>query len=235
MPDHPLALELLRTVEIPIAAPSANVSGRPSPTTAGHVRADFGNRLDAIVDGGATSVGLESTVVALEHGHIHILRPGGITREELQEVAPVVEDSTTDGETVKSGARGHAKAVRPPRSPGVRYQHYAPHGEMTLVLGDEEAVTDYILNQVTTGEEHNLRVGILCFSETADAYPEKNTIVLGERFDLTMAAQHLYAALREMDERGVQRIYAEGVPTYGLGQALMNRLTKAAGGRIVQV
>jgi L-threonylcarbamoyladenylate synthase len=144
-----------------------------------------------------------------------------------------IQQTTQAAQAVTVSTNPHI--IRAPRSPGMKYKHYAPRGMMTLVLGDETTVSAYILQRVAQAKKQHLRVGILAFTETAEAYPAEDTLVLGERFDLTMAAQHLYAALREMDDRGVQRIFAEGVDAIGLGQALMNRLTKAAGNRIIRV
>jgi L-threonylcarbamoyladenylate synthase len=226
MPDHPVALELLRQAGCPVAAPSANRSGRPSPTTAGHVLEDLAGRIDGLVDGGATGVGLESTVVELEgDGLVRILRPGGITAEELQAALPlaviVTDDELGDEAT--------------PRSPGMKYAHYAPQGELTLVSGERESVAAAIQAAVDDGRAAGLSTGVLAFDERASRYAADLVIGMGSETKLEDAAQGLYAALRQFDSAGIQRIWAESPAKAGIGAALLNRMAKASGGRLETV
>jgi len=320
MPAHPVALRLIAAAGCPVAAPSANRSGRPSPTLAAHVREDLDGRIDGIVDGGPAEVGLESTVVMVAGGRIHVLRPGGVTREALAEaagcevvvdgVAGVGEDEGRDGigcgtggvesggeygaaggrtsgaddglrsgdahaagsgaddglrsgdahaagsgaddgsrsgderaggsgadDGSRSGAEraGDSGGISAPRSPGVKYAHYAPRGEMTLVIGERGAVRDYIGREAATARAAGCRTGVLAWEEHAAEYDADAVVVCGSLARPEEAARRLYAALREFDERGIGRIWAEGCPPEGIGLALMNRLAKASGGRIVRV
>lgn len=226
IPDHRAALALLREAGCPVAAPSANRSGRPSPTLAGHVLDDLNGRLDGIVDDGATGVGLESTVVELAGERtIRILRPGGITAEALRQALP--------GAVIDSEPAGELESA--PRSPGMKYAHYAPKGELELVLGRPEAVTAYIRSRQEEAHGRGEITGVLSFEERLAAYEADQVRSLGSEDELEGAAHVLYAALREMDAAGVQRLWAEGCGESGIGAALMNRLVKAAGNRIVRV
>ncbi|MBH5320545.1 threonylcarbamoyl-AMP synthase [Paenibacillus sp. GSMTC-2017] len=227
MPDHSVSLELLRLSECPVAAPSANRSGRPSPTLAQHVLDDLDGRIDGIVDGGPTGVGLESTVVELEDERtLRILRPGGITEEALIEAFPdvcIVKEHVND------------EMVEKPRSPGMKYTHYAPKGELSIVQGDSLNVIVYINKQLEIAKSENKLTGVLAFSEHVSEYKADRVIDCGSEKRLDEAAQRLYAALREFDEAGVQFMWAEACKTEGIGGALMNRLVKAAGHQIIYV
>ncbi|MGM0883949.1 MAG: L-threonylcarbamoyladenylate synthase [Bacillota bacterium] len=226
IPDHKAALELLELAGCPVAAPSANRSGRPSPTLAEHVLDDLDGRIDGVVDGGATGVGLESTVIELDGDRtIRILRPGGITREELQTAAP---DAAVD-----SASADEPEAV--PRSPGMKYTHYAPQGELQLVQGTPEAVIVYIRSQVEAAQKRGEVTGVLAFEERFAAYGADIVVSCGSESELTDAAHRLYAALRRFDAAGAQRIWAESCTEHGIGAALMNRMAKAAGNRIIYV
>ncbi|EXX88842.1 hypothetical protein BG52_01260, partial [Paenibacillus darwinianus] len=263
----------------PVAAPSANRSGRPSPTRAAHVRDDLAGRIDGLIDGGAADVGLESTVVEIDGGRIRILRPGGVTPDALREAAgceveldealgaphaaefggaaaaadpaanPAGNGSGTAGDApgpendarvigspCAIAASGAAKAGFAPRSPGMKYAHYAPRGEMLLVEGDPEAVRLYIEAQEAAARLAGCRTGVLTFDERAANFRAGTVLTLGSEDRLEAAAHRLYDALREFDRLGVERIWAEACdPGGGIGLALMNRLTKAAGNRIVRV
>ncbi|MBW5445955.1 threonylcarbamoyl-AMP synthase [Cohnella sp. CFH 77786] len=228
MPSHAVARRLIELSGCPLAAPSANRSGRPSPTEARHVTEDLAGRIDGIVDGGPTGVGLESTVVRVVDGVIHILRPGGVTREQLQAAAG-------PDAPVESGEReADASATAGPRSPGVKYTHYAPRGEMLLVTGDDpEGVVAAVRQEAADARREGRRVGILAAAEHAGRYEgaADEIVVCGSRRAPETAAQRLYAALRECDGLGLDFIVAEGYPEEGIGSALMNRMRKAAGGR----
>lgn len=226
MPDHRTALELIELAGCPIAAPSANRSGRPSPTLAEHVLEDLNGHIDGVVDGGATGVGLESTVIELEGDHmIRILRPGGITQEELRLAVPAAIIESADSLENESA----------PRSPGMKYTHYAPQGELQLVKGKPEAVIAYIREQVEAAQLRGELTGVLAFEERVAAYSADSVVSCGSEAQLEAAAHRLYAALREFDAVGTQRIWAECCSKQGIGAALMNRMEKAAGNRIIEV
>ncbi|MCQ6561939.1 L-threonylcarbamoyladenylate synthase [Paenibacillus mendelii] len=235
MPDHPIALELIASSGCPIAGPSANRSGRPSPTHADHVQGDLDGRIDGIVDGGPAGVGLESTVVEIEGDAVRILRPGGITAEALREVSRhvIYDAESVPGEVLSRKALDEKGGT--PRSPGMKYTHYAPKGLMQLVIGDADNVSAYIQGQANTAKSHGERAGILAFAEHGTRYEADDVVIVGSLAHPETAAQGLYAALRTFDERGTQRIWAEACPEEGIGHALMNRLVKAAGHRIVRV
>ncbi|WP_276353456.1 L-threonylcarbamoyladenylate synthase [Cohnella caldifontis] len=235
MPDHDTALRLIAESGCPLAAPSANRSGRPSPTTAGHVLEDLEGRIDGVVDGGSTGVGLESTVVRVLGNTVHILRPGGVTPERLQAAAgPSVR---VEGTASPAGGGAPAPATQDddrPRSPGVKYTHYAPRGEMLLIAGDEpERLVEAVRLRSAEARRQGRRVGILSCSEHVSRYEGAADEVFdcGPRFSPEVAARRLYAILRECDRLGLATILAESFPEAGIGAALMNRMRKAAGGR----
>lgn len=227
-PAHPVALELIALAGVPVAAPSANRSGRPSPTLAEHVREDLEGRIDGIVDGGAADVGLESTVVQVDAaGAVHILRPGGVTAEALRGAGFTVA-------VAHAGAQPDADAA--PRSPGVKYTHYAPKGRMCVVEGAAEAVRAYIQTRVDDDAASGERTAVLAFAHPgAAAYRADLVIALAPPGDTETAAKRLYDALRACDTRGMTRIYAEAADPVGIGAAFMNRLHKAAGNNVVSV
>ncbi|MDF2960918.1 MAG: translation factor [Paenibacillus sp.] len=235
MPDHPVALQLIAAAGCPVAAPSANRSGRPSPTLASHVLEDLAGRIDGIVDGGATGVGLESTVVEYTPaagsssggGVLHILRPGGITAAQLREVLP---------ETEVREASAHHEPAQAPRAPGMKYTHYAPRGVMTIVQGDApERVLARLQRELDEACARGERTGVLTYHEHADALRADHVAACGSLGDLESVAHGLYAALRGFDEAGVGFIVAEACPETGIGAAIMNRLRKAAGDRVIRV
>ena len=223
MPSHPVALALLRTSGLPVAAPSANRSGRPSPTEAEHVWEDLGERIDGLLDAGPTGVGVESTVVDVTGSTPLLLRPGGVTLEELREtVGEVRVDPALEGD------------AHPPRSPGMKYRHYAPEGELWLVEGSGEALVLRIRRLAEEARRSDRRVGILTTEENRHRYEADRVVVCGRRADPESVARNLYRALREMDRAGVDYILAETFPAEGLFRSVMNRLYKASGGRVVR-
>lgn len=226
MPDHPVARRLIERAGVPLAAPSANRSGRPSPTTAQHVLEDLEGRIAAVIDGGATGVGVESTVVDMTAGVPMILRPGGITQEQLEQViGPVKTDPAI--------LRRFGEAKQPPKAPGMKYTHYAPQGEMWIVNREGGAVVAAIQALVDRDKGEGFRVGVLTTDEHVDKYRADAVISCGQRQNLSTIATGLYAALRTFDKQGIERIYAESFPKKGLGVAIMNRLVKAAGYRMI--
>ncbi|WP_035099967.1 L-threonylcarbamoyladenylate synthase [Aneurinibacillus terranovensis] len=222
MPAHPVALALIEAAGLPVAAPSANLSGRPSPTTAQHVREDLNGRIAGILDGGATGIGVESTVVDITGNIPVILRPGGITAEQVAGIAGDVE--------MDPGLVNEAVA---PKSPGMKYRHYAPKGEMWLIEGDTvDNMAETITRLADKARADGKKVGIMATEESAERYPAEHTVLAcGKRTDLLTVAHHLYDVLRQFDERHVDLILAETFPEKGVGVAVMNRLGKAAGGK----
>ncbi|GIO35274.1 threonylcarbamoyl-AMP synthase [Paenibacillus antibioticophila] len=232
MPDHEVALQLIAAAGCPLAAPSANRSGRPSPTLADHVREDLGGRIDGIVDGGATGVGVESTVVlAGDDGIVTVLRPGGVTVEEL---APFAKGGVQRDPALRSGA-GVPGPAAAPRSPGMKYTHYAPKGELRVVAGSAPQVADRIQAELDAAKARGEITGVLAFDEHLPFYRADCVLSLGSLARLETAAHRLYAALRRFDDSGVTVMLAEACPEDGLGAAVMNRLLKAAGHRIIFV
>ena len=214
IPAHPLALKLLTDANVPVAAPSANLSGKPSSTCVEHVIRDLGDKVDFIIDGGNCSVGLESTVVDLSGDSPVILRPGGISREDLINICKNVkmENIFTDK----------------PRSPGMKYRHYAPAAEL-LVIEPQNNMKEIMEEKIRRFTSQGKKVGVLAFDDCglkADVVKS-----LGSKSHLNTAARRLFALLREMDDEGVDIILVEGVKPEGIGLAIMNRLYKAAGFR----
>ncbi len=222
MPKHKVALELIRQSRCPIAAPSANLAGKPSPTTAQHVYEDLNGRIDAIIDGGPTNIGVESTVVDLSVDPPMLLRPGGTPFEALKMVIgdlklhPFVEAEKE-------------LPLQQIRSPGMKHKHYAPKADVILVEGNIEAVTDKIKKLTESYRLKGAKVGILATDQTKSAYKADIVQSLGSRQDLASIAQSLFRLLREVDAQNVDVIIAEGVSSEGLGLAVMNRLRKASG------
>lgn len=225
-PSHPIARKLIEYGGRYVAAPSANRSGKPSPTEARYVAEDMDGHIDMIVDGGAAGIGLESTIVDLTAGRPQILRPGFVTEEMLAEVLGAVD---TDVTIIKPDS-GQA-----PKAPGMKYRHYAPEGELVLVEGDPESVAAYINEHTEADRALGCKTGVIAASEMAGRYRADVVKCLGSRSDEESIARSLFAALREFDNEKVGKIYSESFPGRGLGQAIMNRLLKAAGHRVVRV
>ena len=226
MPDHPVALALIRAAGVPVAAPSANLSGRPSPTTAEHVMEDLGDRIDMIIDGGETGVGLESTVLDLTVDPPVLLRPGGVTVEQLcEELGPINIDRSVHG----------TEAGEAPRSPGMKYAHYAPRAKVILFDGPVLHMQERINDLLYEYREEGRRVGILCAAQSRGVYQAPIVLEYGSREDLAGIASDLFSTLRAFDRHAVDVILAEGVPSHGIGLAIMNRLRRAAAGQVVEV
>jgi L-threonylcarbamoyladenylate synthase len=227
MPQHKVALALIKESICPIAAPSANLAGKPSPTSAKHVFDDLNGRIDAILDGGPTRIGVESTVLDMSVDPPLVLRPGGTPFEALKRVLDDVElHPFVMAE--KEVPVGRA------RSPGMRHKHYAPNAKVIVVEGAIPAVVAKVKELAKSYSLKGVRVGVLATDETRSAYSAYVVKSLGSRFNLTMIAQNLFSLLREFDAEGVSVIVAEGVSTEGLGLAVMNRLRKASGYSIVK-
>ncbi len=227
MPSDPAAAELIRLSGVPVAAPSANLSGRPSPTRAEHVRQDLDGRIDLILDGGPVGIGLESTIVDVTEEIPVLLRPGAITMEMLRELLGEVR--------IDPAILGPVGADARPRAPGMKYRHYAPRAEMTLVEGGSAAVARRIRELVDERQKQGYTVGVICTDETKESYPRGLVRSIGARSDERSVAHNLYALLREFDDLGADYIYSEKFSDERLGQAIMNRLNKAAGYRVLKV
>ncbi len=224
MPSHPVAQRLILCGGGYVAAPSANLSGKPSPTSAKYVVEDMDGRIDMILDGGEGDIGLESTIVDLTVSPPQILRPGYITQDMLAQVLGQVSVDRT----VLSADSGQA-----PRAPGMKYRHYAPRGELTVISGSAQQVTAYINEHAAEDRAAGHRVGIIGTDEVLAQYRGDVVRSLGSRQDEDSIARHLYGILREFDDEKVTRIYSECFEATGLGQAIMNRLLKAAGHKVV--
>ena len=270
MPDDPVANRLIALAGVPVAAPSANTSGRPSPTTADHVWQDMNGRIDMIIDGGPVGIGVESTIVDVSSAVPAVLRPGAITMEMLEEVLGEV--------SVDPAILGPLSADVRPKAPGMKYKHYAPKADLTLVEPGTGADRESGAEQVTGAEqktgseqkngadrntgaapetgldetqlqamirkvrelsrekiEAGYKVGVICTDESRDCYTDGEVRSIGARKSQASVAHNLYALLREFDDLGVDYIFSESFPKDHLGQAIMNRLSKAAGYKIVKV
>lgn len=227
MPNHPVALALLAACGVPVAAPSANRSGRPSPTTAAHVLADLQGRVPMILDGGACAVGLESTVLDMTAEVPTIVRPGGVTQEMLRRYLPDVRVA----DSVMRPLRPGEKAV----SPGMMYRHYAPSGQLTLVKGTPGAVAQACKAQYEQAAAQGKRACILAFAENSHRYAGLTVRQIGSLAAPDTIAHELFAALRAMDDAGMEIILCEAVATEGIGLAIMNRMCRAAGFRVLEV
>lgn len=219
MPNHPVALAVIKRANLPIAAPSANRSGRPSPTTADHVWEDLNGKISGIIDGGPTGVGVESTVLDCTVEVPMILRPGGITKEQIEGVI---------GEVKVDPALVDANEA--PKSPGMKYLHYAPDAPLYLVEGTKESIQRLVNDKKKTG----LLVGVLTTEENKDYYQADFVYTCGNRANLDTVASSLYEALRYFNHTDADIIYSEMFPNEGVGHAIMNRLMKAAGHRVIK-
>lgn len=224
-PSNRIACNLIREAGGYVAAPSANTSGRPSPTLAAHVIEDLGDRIDMIIDGGQVDIGLESTIVDFTEEVPVILRPGYLNRQMLERVLGKVR---TD-----PGILSEDSGVRP-KAPGMRYRHYAPKAELTVVEGTEKAVQEKIRKLVREKAAQGFRSGVICTEETKGMYPEGEVRSIGQRSEEETIARHLYEVLREFDASGVEYIFSESFYTPRMGQAIMNRLLKAAGHEVIE-
>jgi L-threonylcarbamoyladenylate synthase len=220
MPDHPVAHALLKKCGLPIAAPSANSSGKPSPTNAEHVLEDLDGKIAGVLDGGPTGVGVESTVIDCSETIPVILRPGGVTKEQLEEVI---------GEVRVDPALSSASDSKP-KAPGMKYQHYSPNAPLYLVDGSQSFFQRLIDEKRTAG----LRVGVLTTEDHVEEYSSDVVLACGKRSELSTVATALYETLRDFNHEKVDIIYSEVFPDTGVGNAIMNRLQKAAGQKLIK-
>ena len=220
-PDHPATLELIRLSGVPIAAPSANISGKPSPTSAGHVMHDIGGRIEAVLDGGECRVGLESTIIDLSVMPPRLLRPGGISLEQLREQLGEVAVDAAVYRRLRDGEK--------PKAPGMKYRHYAPEAAVTVVDGSTERAARYI-NDHSDGH-----TAVLCFDGEETLYTAPVVLSYGEYDKPETLAEKLFARLRELDRDDIKKIFARCPPKNGVGLAVYNRISKAAGNNVIEV
>ena len=220
-PNHPVTLAIIRAADVPVAAPSGNTSGRPSPTRAEHMVEDMAGKIDAIVDGGPCGVGVESTIIDLTCTPPRLLRPGGLPLEALEEVLGEV---AVDAALLRPLGEGEK-----PKAPGMKYRHYAPKAPVTVVLGEPSATADYIAAHLG---EHT---GVICFDEWAGRFAGHVVENIGSAARKDEQARRVFDALRAFDHTDVTEIYAQCPHEDGLGLAVANRLKKAAGFHVVEV
>jgi len=225
-PSHPVACRLIEYAGGFVAAPSANLSGRPSPTLARHVVEDMDGRIEMVVDGGEVGIGVESTIIDLTERIPRILRPGYITREMLEGVLGKVDEDVT----MMRDDSGQA-----PKAPGMKYRHYAPKGRLVIVEGEPGQVAAYINAHTEADSAAGEKTGVLGTAEQIGQYHADVVKCIGSRGDEESIGRNLFSALREFDEENVTRIYSESFPDQGFGQAIMNRLLKAAGHCVVSL
>ena len=226
MPSHPVAMAMLKACNLPIAAPSANRSGKPSPTSAQHVFDDMDGRIPLILDGGESDVGLESTVISLVGEKPCILRPGGVTKAMLEGVIGPVDLA---GSILRPLEKGE-KAL----SPGMMYKHYSPDGQVTLIEGEESAVVEALRRLYAHADSEGHRACVMCFTEHVETLADCHPHDIGSKADPAEVARRLFATLRALDDEQMDVIFSEVVPPEGVGLAVMNRLGRAAAFRTVQ-
>ncbi|CAA7599744.1 DHBP synthase RibB-like alpha/beta domain protein [Acididesulfobacillus acetoxydans] len=225
VPSHPVALALIEETGLPVAAPSANLSGRPSPTSGAHVWQDLRGAVPLILDAGSTQVGLESTVLDLSAGIPTILRPGGVTREQLERLLGQVSVDKPSSD-------------RPPKAPGMKYRHYAPKGDLQVIGGVREKGLERMAEEIAKAHRRNKKVGVLCTLESAPvlhAQLPDLLFVLGSEGRPEEMASNLFEGLRLCDSQEIEVILAEGTEESGIGVAVMNRLKKAAGQKVIPI
>lgn len=222
-PAHPVAQALIRKAGVAIAAPSANLSGKPSPTSAEHVVHDLSGRVDMIIDGGDCEIGLESTIVSLDGNRATLLRPGAVTRDAL---ACVLEEVT-----VSEAVERKLKMNERPLSPGMKYRHYAPDAPLVLLTGDDERIIDFLRAE----QEKEGGCVILAYDEEISRLSPEGLLPVGRRDDLARQAQTLFSRLREADTLHPRIVYAHLPPKDGLGLALYNRMIRAAAHTIMEI
>ncbi len=224
-PENKVAQEFITACGVPVAAPSANTSGKPSPTRASHVEYDLNGKIDMIIDGGSCEFGLESTIVDVSGDTPCLLRPGSITLEMLKEIVPDI--------TVDKAVLGKLNEGERPKAPGMKYTHYSPDASVTIVRGDVEKTVCEI-NRLL--EKYSAqKCGVIATEETKNGYNTKNVLVIGTRKHPETIAANLFKMLRKCDYYGYNTVFVEGFPESEIGLAIMNRLKKAAGYSIIEL
>lgn len=226
-PSNVIAQSLISMAGFPIAAPSANSSGKPSPTRASHVEFDLYGKIDMIIDGGPSKVGLESTILDVTNKIPIILRPGAISREMLEKVVGKVE--------VDSAVTGKPDSNSVPKAPGMKYVHYSPKADITLVKGDLNKVAEKINNLVENDIKNGIKPGIIATVQTKDFYSMGTVLVVGDRNREETIGSNLFKVLRKFDFLEIDKVYSEVFDETGEGAAIMNRLNKAAGYKCIDV
>jgi L-threonylcarbamoyladenylate synthase len=228
IPDHPVPLALARAAGLPIAAPSANLFTRPSPTTAAHVLEDLNGRVDLLLDGGPTSIGLESTVLDLSSAQPALLRPGGISIEALRQYIPDLDFTPRYVE--------HDTAEQSPASPGMLLKHYSPRAELLLFAGPAEQALARMRQAALAAIGRGERVGVMLPDEEISAFADLpvKAVPLGSRADMDQIGRRIFASMRELDTQEVERILVRGVERRGIGLAIWDRLVRAAEGRVIE-
>lgn len=223
MPSHKIAREIIKQSGVPVAAPSANISGRPSPTKGEHVCVEMNGRVAGIVVGGDCNFGLESTVIDMTMDTPMILRPGSVTKEQLEcEIGQVLIDPSLENK----------EDVLKAKAPGMKYTHYSPNGDVYIVSGEKESVIAKINVLIKENNNKNIKSGVMCLSKNIDKYDGE---VIGLGNNLEEIASNLFNVLIEMDNKKIDVIYTEAFPNHGVGRAIMNRLIKSAGYKIIYV
>ena len=222
MPSHPIAREVIKQSGVPIAAPSANISGRPSPTKGEHVCEEMNGRVSGIVVGGDCNFGLESTVVDMTTEKPMILRPGSVTKEQMESIiGEVLIDPSIEGKA----------DVMKAKAPGMKYTHYSPNGDVYIVRGEDDKVINKINELIEEQESKGLKCGVICKNKNIDKYKGE---VIGLGNDLEEIGSNLFNSLIEMDKKNIDIIYSEAFSNNGVGRAIMNRLMKSAGYKIIE-
>lgn len=225
LPDHEVALAFIREAGGFVAAPSANVSGRPSPTLAKYVYEDMNGKIEMLLDGGQVGIGVESTIIDLTEEIPVILRPGHVTAEMLSEVL---------GEVCLDPTMLDVSASQAPKAPGMKYRHYAPKGELTIVTGNQEAVNATIQRFLERDAAQGKKTGVIVSREEKNLYKADSVKVTGDREDMAAVARNLFRILREFDDEQIECMYVQAFGKEGIGQAVMNRMLKAAGHKIIE-
>ena len=238
MPEHPAALDLIRVFKSPVAAPSANPSGKPSPTKAIHVLSDLNGKIPYVLDGGDCKVGVESTVLDISGKIPRILRPGGVTYNDIKSILGDIEIETVpSSKNVASKTKIHDDVYKndigTPMSPGMKYRHYAPKAPITAIIGSPDKTAKYISDRINYNDNINSKTAALMFDDYALSHP--NVITFGKSDDYTTQAAGLFDALREFDNMDITSIYVQVPYEEDLGIAIANRIKKAAGENIVMV
>lgn len=221
MPSHPVASMLIELSGVPVAAPSANISGRPSSTRIEHVIEDLYGRVDVIIDSGNSTIGLESTVIDVSSEPCTVLRPGGITIEQIKKIIPEVE--------YRSDIYEFEKSDDVPKAPGMKYTHYSPDAEVFVIEGEVHKIVQKIKQLCNDDRFKNKKIGILATKQTANMYEQGTVITAGDRHNPETIAMNLFDILRSFDSENIEVVFAEGIEETGIGTAVMNRMRKAAG------
>lgn len=220
-PDHTATLRLIELAEAPIAAPSANISGKPSTTSAGHVMHDMGGKIEAVLDGGECAVGLESTIIDLTTAPPRLLRPGGVSVEKLEQILGRIAIDPAVYRKLEAGEK--------PKAPGMKYRHYSPRAAVTVLDGELDAVVKYVNERATE------QTAVLCFDGEEKLFSVPFCLSYGKSEEPETLAKRLFASLRELDRDDIKEIYARCPPKNGVGLAVFNRLSKAAGNAVTEV